>query len=70
MIGWADVYQSFLPGQALHLPKRLQNGRYCVRVTVDPLNQLKESDNTDNASVRAIRIRNPSVEPIPVRACR
>jgi Lysyl oxidase len=70
MIGWADVYQSFLPGQALRLPKRLPNGRYCVRVAVDPLNQLRESDDTDNASVRAIRIRNRSVQPIPVRACR
>ena len=70
MIGWADVYQSFLAGQALRLPDRMPNGRYCVRVDVDPFDQLKETDNTDNASVRAIRIRNRSVEPIHVSACR
>ena len=70
MIGWADVYQSFLAGQALRLPDRMPNGRYCVRVDVDPFDQLEETDNTDNANVRAIRIRNRSVEPIRVSACR
>ena len=70
MIGWSDVYQSFLAGQALRLPKNLPNGRYCVKVVVDPLDQLRESDDTDNSSVRAVRIRNRSVEAIHVSACR
>jgi hypothetical protein len=70
MIGWADVYQSFLPGQALQLPEGMPNGRYCVRVTVDPLDQLWETDDTDNSSVRAVRIRNRVVDPIAVGACR
>ena len=69
MIGWADVYQSFLPGQALRLPNRMPNGRYCVRVVVDPLDQLVESDDTDNSSVRAIRIHNRSVVVIEQRFC-
>ncbi len=69
-IGWADVYQSFLAGQALRLPNRLSNGRYCLRVRVDPLDQLLESNDRDNASARAIRIRNRSVAAIAQRFCR
>jgi hypothetical protein len=69
-IGWADVYQSFLPGQALRLPKRMPNGRYCVKVRVDPLDQLLETNERDNASVRAIRIHYRQVKPIEARFCR
>ena len=70
MIGWSDVYQSYLPGQALRLGDRMPNGNYCLRVRVDPLDQLRETDNDDNESVRAIRIRNRSVVPIKPRWCR
>jgi len=52
-IGWADVYQSFLPGQAMRLPASARDGLYCLAIRVDPRNQLLESNDDDNTSVRA-----------------
>lgn len=52
-IGWVDVYQSFLAGQSLRLPKGAGNGLYCLRIQVDPRDALIESDDDDNGSVRA-----------------
>jgi hypothetical protein len=60
-IGWMDIYQSFLAGQFLRLPRNLANGVYCLRIVVDPLDQLVESNNKNNKSVRALRIRGNSV---------
>lgn len=68
-IGWADVYQSDLAGQGLELPPRLRNGRYCLRTRVDPTDLLKESDERDNMSERAIRIRGTRVTLAPRRLC-
>jgi lysyl oxidase len=69
--GWADLYQWFLPGQSLSLPKQLKRGVYCLRQEADPRNTLRESDETDNASVRALRIRGTRVTYLdhPVRRC-
>jgi len=67
-IGWADVYQSFLDGQSLNLA-RVPNGRYCLTIRVDPRDRLRESDERDNVSQRAIRIRNTSVSMLPNRVC-
>jgi hypothetical protein len=55
-IGWMDVYQSFLAGQVLRLPDDLPNGLYCLETVVDPLDQLVETNNDNNSSVRALRI--------------
>ncbi len=68
-IGWADVYQSYLDGQSLDLPPRLRNGRYCLRIRVDPTNLLKEGDERDNVSERAIRITGRQVVLEPNRLC-
>ncbi|MDQ3629534.1 MAG: lysyl oxidase family protein [Actinomycetota bacterium] len=68
-IGWSDVYQSFLDGQSLSLPPRLPDGRYCLRIRVDPSNQLKESRERDNVSERAIRIAGRRVALAPNRLC-
>ena len=60
-IGWMDIYQSFLAGQALRLPDDLPNGLYCLETVVDPIDQLVETDNVNNSSVRALRIHGTKV---------
>lgn len=69
-IGWVDVYGSYLPGQFLTLPDGLPNGLYCLRTTVDPRDQLLESDDDNNHSVQSVRIRGDRVAAKPLRRCR
>lgn len=69
-IGWVDIYGSYLPGQVLTLPNRMSDGLYCLRTTVDPANQLRESKNGNNHSVRAVRIRGDRVNARPLGRCR
>jgi hypothetical protein len=69
-VGWMDVYQSFLAGQSLQLPKSLKNGLYCLETVVDPLDQLFESDNTNNSSVRALHIKGNRVTGRDRKLCR
>jgi hypothetical protein len=45
--GWADVYDSGLPGQAIDITGVL-NGSYWLEIEVDPLNNLVEADETNN----------------------
>jgi hypothetical protein len=56
-VGWVDVYQSYLAGQAITLPRRMGDGLYCLRVRVDPQDQLLETEEKDNSSVRAFYLR-------------
>lgn len=56
-VGWVDVYQSYLAGQAIRLPRRMGDGLYCLRIKVDPQDQLLETDEKDNSSVRAFFMR-------------
>jgi Lysyl oxidase len=60
-IGWVDVYQSFLAGQALRLPRSARDGLYCLRIKVDPKNQLVESDDRDNTSMRAFSLHGDAI---------
>lgn len=68
-VGWVDIYGSYLPGQSLTLPRRLPAGLYCLRTTVDPRNYLRESDDADNHSLRAVRIRGTHVSVKPSSRC-
>ena len=68
-IGWVDVYQNFLPGQSMRLPDSLRNGVYCLRTTVDPRDELHETDDTDNTSIRAFALRGSRVPIRPTRLC-
>lgn len=68
-IGWVDIYQNYLPGQAIRLPKGLRKGRYCLRTVVDPRNQLVETKDTDNTSIRGMRIAGMNVARRPARGC-
>ena len=60
-VGWVDVYQSFLAGQALRLPRRMDDGLYCLRIQVDPKDQLAETRDNDNGSVRAFFMRGDKI---------
>ncbi len=60
-VGWVDVYQSFLAGQAIKLPPRMQDGLYCLRIEVDPKDQLRETDEDDNTSMRAFYMKGDKV---------
>ena len=54
--GWGDRYQWFLPDQNLTLPRDLPRGTYCLHHLADPRRAFTESDETDNSSVRAVRV--------------
>jgi hypothetical protein len=60
-VGWVDVYQSYLAGQALELPRWVGDGLYCLRIRVDPKNQLVETRDKNNSSVRAFSLRGDKV---------
>lgn len=69
-VGWVDVYQSFLAGQAVRFPRRMGNGLYCLRTEVDPVNRLVETDDDDNGSVRAFVVRGDKVSHRKAFRCR
>ncbi len=69
-VGWMDTYQSFLAGQYLPLPKKLENGVYCLHTVVDPLDQLVESNNDNNSSMRELAIRGNRAVQRPISLCR
>ena len=68
-VGWMDIYQSFLAGQYLPLPKKLEDGIYCLHTVVDPLDQLTETNNENNESMRELAIRGNRVVPRPNTHC-
>jgi hypothetical protein len=69
-VGWVDVYQSYLAGQAIRLPRRMGDGLYCLRIKVDPKNQLAETRDNDNSSVRAFLLRGDRVRYRDSARCR
>jgi len=54
--GWGDLYDRELDGQALALPQGMPDDRYCLRMTADPFDQFRESEERNNASLTALRI--------------
>jgi hypothetical protein len=67
--GWGDVYEWFLEGQSLRLPPHLPAGLYCLHQLADPLDLFRESDETDNDSVRALRINGTRVRYVDTARC-
>ena len=59
--GWGDLYDRDLDGQTLALPAGLADGPYCLRMTADPFDYFSESDESNNASQTAVRIRGAQV---------
>jgi len=68
--GWVDVYASYLSGQSIPIPPRVNRGFFCLAIRVDPLNRLLEDDETNNRSVRALHIRGKNVQYAATRRCR
>ncbi|MBX7104648.1 MAG: FG-GAP-like repeat-containing protein [Gemmataceae bacterium] len=48
-VGWTDVYSSVLDGQSIDITG-VPNGDYWLQVTVDPLNHVLESNETNNVT--------------------
>jgi hypothetical protein len=55
-VGWGDTYGQYIPGQAFDITN-LPNGRYYIRVEVNPEDLLYESSTSDNVQDRLIRLR-------------
>ena len=68
--GWVDLYDFSLPGQSLSLSRRTPDGVYCLVLRADPHDQLLETDETNNARARPIRINGTRVSTPDVQACR
>jgi hypothetical protein len=68
-MGWMDVYQNFLPGQSLPVPRRYADGLYCLRTVVDPLGQIVETNDLNNVSVRAFLLQGQQVVRQPESLC-
>jgi len=69
-VGWVDVYQSFLAGQAMRLPPGAGDGLYCLQIRVDPKDQVVESEDEDNTSLRAFYLRGDEVLDRKTSRCR
>lgn len=48
-VGWTDVYDQFTSGQSIDITG-VPPGQYTLRCTIDPLNHLAESDDTNNST--------------------
>lgn len=67
--GWVDLYSSSLPGQALTLPRGMDNGVYCLRIRVDPSDQVRESDELNQTSNKAFKLRGSEIGPVQTSPC-
>lgn len=54
--GWGDTYYQGLPGQSINIT-HLPNGVYIVRVAVNPLGRLFETNQTNDIELREIHLR-------------
>ena len=68
--GWVDVYPYDLPGQSLPLPARLDGVQLCLDLEADPLDVLREVDETENATSVGIVVRDRTVRRTGSAACR
>jgi len=68
--GWVDLYDLTLPGQSLRLPRGMRDGVYCLVTRADPQDQLVETDESNNARARPVRINGTRVSTPDIRACR
>lgn len=65
--GWADIYDSNLPGQFVDVTN-VPDGDYCFSSTVNPVRRLVESEVGDNTATQALRLAGGSVTPLS-RSC-
>lgn len=55
-VGWGDTYTQYVAGQAFDIT-HVPNGTYYVRVHVDPLGAIYESDPSNDIEDRLVRLR-------------
>ena len=55
-VGGIDYYGENYEGQDITLPKGLKNGTYYLRLKVDPNNNYKESNETNNIIIIPIQL--------------
>jgi hypothetical protein len=55
-VGWGDTYYQYLPGQSFDITD-LPNGKYFVRVQVNPLGELYDATSANDTSYRRVRLR-------------
>lgn len=69
-VGWSDIYGYSTPGQRIRVTG-LPAARYCLRSEADPVNNLTELDDSNNATDLRIRLNlsNAKVKALP-SACR
>jgi hypothetical protein len=67
--GWLDLYSSFLVGQALQLPPRVRHGVLCLGIRVDPRGELRESNEDNQTSVTAFKLRGNTISPVAGHPC-
>jgi hypothetical protein len=65
-VGWIDTYEFDTPGQIVDITA-VPNGIYAVRSTVDPDNQLRESNDANNSAVTYIELTGNRVRVIDNR---
>ncbi|MEX2274302.1 MAG: lysyl oxidase family protein [Actinomycetota bacterium] len=66
-VGWEDLYSAQLEGQNFDIDG-VADGKYCVRINIDPNNHLEETSDDDNRSTKAVRLVGMSVTPLS-RTC-
>ena len=59
--GWIDTYEYNTPGQIVDITD-LPDGTYALRSTVDPDDQLREMDNSNNAGIMFFELRGSELE--------
>ena len=57
-VGWGDTYYQGVPGQSFEVTN-LPNGRYYIRIDVNPLGVLKEASTANNTEFRTVDIVGP-----------
>lgn len=55
-VGGVDYYGEGFEGQNITLPKGFKNGKYFLRIEIDPKNLFKESDETNNSFLIPVNI--------------
>jgi hypothetical protein len=60
-VGWVDVYDHYLPGQSIDI-SGVPDGVYALISTADPFNLIQESDESNNAAVVYLEIKDLQVK--------
>ena len=55
-VGGVDYYGEGFEGQSIQLPRGFRNGKYYLKIEIDPLNLFEESDEKNNSFIIPITI--------------